>query len=404
MQQLDISLDSIGYIYSRQLNDYNSNHQQKLPLHFESVCHYYDILVHDPKTDSSKDKQSKLYQQFNKIITSPSTIHHHITPPIPHKREFVKNNERRQYLLDEFITTEANYLSSLKTFVSLIVEPLRQRSKDRQTAIIGQYECANIFMNIDEIVQVTENFYNDLIQFSANPATTQQQSLGDLCLHHMRKFTCYNKFLLGVHNAQIINEKQMKAPSYFHFIEKVIEGQKNGNQTVYDYLALPSQRVGRYTMYFKELMKHTTDDHPDLPGLHGSLLKAEEIANMTEEIHTQLMKIFRRLLQAIQYCPESLLSFQRRLVGYLDTIELDPVTLKPIQPVTLFLFSDKIMVVKRPSYEVDGLDLCGLDQRMYEGSERKDFCIRKEAITGKMKFIGWASVNDIDVYDGSSGK
>lgn len=99
-----------------------------------------------------------------------------------------------------------------------------------------------------------------------------------------------------------------------------------------------------------------------------------------------------------------MLSFQRRLVGYLDTIELDPVTLKPMQPVTLFLFSDKIMVVKRPSYEVDGLDLCGLDQRMYEGSERKDFCIRKEAITGKMKFIGWASVNDIDVYDASSGK
>lgn len=37
-------------------------------------------------------------------------------------------------------------------------------------------------MNIDEIVQVTENFYNDLIQFSAN---TQQQSLGDLCLYHV---------------------------------------------------------------------------------------------------------------------------------------------------------------------------------------------------------------------------
>lgn len=78
----------------------------------------------------------------------------------------------------------------------------------------------------------------------------------------MRQFTCYNKFLLGVHNAQIINEKQMKAPSYFHFIEKVIEGQKNGNQTVYDYLALPSQRVGRYTMYFKG--KH--DMHPPIAG------------------------------------------------------------------------------------------------------------------------------------------
>lgn len=111
--------------------------------------------------------------------------------------------------------------------------------------------------------------------------------------------------MLGVHNAQIINEKQLKNPNYFSFLEKIVNNQSNGNQTVYDYLALPSQRVGRYTMYFKELMKHTRDDHVDLPGLHGSLLKAEEIANMTEEIHTQIMKIFRRLLQAVQYCPVS---------------------------------------------------------------------------------------------------
>ncbi|KAI8644219.1 hypothetical protein BD408DRAFT_430639 [Parasitella parasitica] len=396
MQQLDISLDSIGYIYSRQLIDNHNSSQQKTPLHSGSVCHYYDILVHDLKADNSSGKHSRLYEQFKKIITSPSTIHYHVAPSIPRKREFVKNNERRRHLLEEFITTEANYLSTLKTFVSLIVEPLRQRAKDRQTAIIGQYECANIFMNIDELVQVTEDFYNDLIQYDPT-----KESLGDLCLFHMHRFTCYNKFLLGVNNAQIINEKQMKVPSYFHFIEKAIDGQSNGNQTVYDYLALPSQRVGRYTMYFKELMKHTTDDHPDLPGLHGSLLKAEEIASMTEEIHTQLMKVFRRLLQAIQYCPESLISFQRRLVGYLDTIELDPTTFRPMQPVTLFLFSDKIMVVKRPSYEADGLDLCGLGQRMYENSERNNFCIRKEVIAGKMKFIGWASVNDIDIYDAS---
>ncbi|KAG2237280.1 hypothetical protein INT48_009013 [Thamnidium elegans] len=387
MQQIDISLDSIGYIYSRQLLDFNA---QPSNFNSESVCHFYDILVHEPS--QSSEKSTKLFQQFNQLITSPSTLHHPTAPSISPKREFVKNDERRQYLLDEFIMTEANYLSSLKTFINLIVEPLRQRSKDRQRAIIGQYECANIFMNIDELATVTEDFYNDLIQYNLNPASCGV-NLGDLCLSHMRRFTCYNRFLLGVHNAQIINEKQLKNPTYFAFLEKVINNQGNGNQTVYDYLALPSQRVGRYTMYYKELMKHTTDDHVDLPGLHSSLLKAEEIANMTEEIHTQIMKIFRRLLQAIQYCPESLISFQRRFLCYLDTTEIDPQTLKPVQPVTLFLFSDKIMVVKRPSYESDGLDLCGLDQRMYEGSERKDFCIRKEAVTGKMKFIGWANTS-----------
>jgi hypothetical protein len=88
-----------------------------------------------------------------------------------------------------------------------------------------------------------------------------------------------------------------------------------------------------------------------------------------------------------------LISFQRQLVGYLDTVEVDLQTLKPVQPVTLFLFSDKIMVVKRPSYELDGLDMCGLVQR------RQDFYIRKEAVFKKLKFLGWISLNDMDIHD-----
>lgn len=66
----------------------------------------------------------------------------------------------------------------------LIVEPLRQRSKDRQRAIIGQYECANIFMNIDELVTVTEDFYNDLVQYNLYPKG-RRMNLGELCLSHV---------------------------------------------------------------------------------------------------------------------------------------------------------------------------------------------------------------------------
>ncbi|KAI8878171.1 Dbl homology domain-containing protein, partial [Backusella circina FSU 941] len=314
--------------------------------------------------------------------------------------EFIKDDERRRYLLDEFIKTEANYLSTLKAFVSLIVEPLRQRAKDRNAAIIGQYECAKIFMNIDDLVHVTNDFYNDLVQYRQHP---EGKSLGDVCLKHVKRCDCYNNFLLGVHNARIINEKQLKNGAYLNFLEKAKNSKGSGSETVYDYLALPGQRVGRYTMYFKELIKHTTDDHVDLPGLRQALVKAENIANMTEEIHTQIMKIFRRLLQSIQHCPESLISFQRRFVSYIDATEIDVQTSKPIQYVTLFLFSDKVMLVRRPASDVDGLDLCGLDQRMdNNGSDhRTEFFIPKEANTGKLKFIGWANLTDLDVFTGT---
>jgi hypothetical protein len=47
-------------------------------------------------------------------------------------------------------------------------------------------------MNIDELVQVTEDFYNDLIKYDAINA---QQNLGDLCLYHVNSFRII-KFVL----------------------------------------------------------------------------------------------------------------------------------------------------------------------------------------------------------------
>ncbi|KAL4210523.1 hypothetical protein AB4K20DRAFT_1901003 [Rhizopus microsporus] len=389
MQQLGNSLDSIGYIFPRKLLDHNSLQIKESTLPAEVLCHYFDILISDP----NEFQYPALYEQFKKVIHSPISIPLKNEVLMPPKRQYVKNDKRRRYLIEEFIKTEANYLTSLKTFVLLIVEPLRQFAKDRHNPIIGQYECSNIFMNIDEIIQVTEEFYRDLI-------SDHDTNLGNLCSAHLRQFSCYNKFLSGIHNARILNEKQLKNPHYVEYLEAANEQMKS-NQTVYDYLALPIQRIGRYTMYFKELLKHTADDHADLPGLHQALLKAEEIANMTEEAHTQALKIFSRLLLTIHACPESLINSHRRFLCYLDVAQLDIQTMKHLYPVTLFLFSDKIMVVRRPSYDTDGLDLCGLDQRLYEGSEKLDFCISRDTFSsGKLKFLGWISLADISLHEG----
>ena len=91
----------------------------------------------------------------------------------------------------------------------------------------------------------------------------------------------------------------------------------------------------------------------------------------------------------------------------MDASELDPQTLRPVHPVTIFLFTDKLMVVRRPSYVSDGLELCGLDHerdktgmlsllvRKAESSKRYD---------RKLKFRGWISLNDIEIHDGAAGK
>ncbi|KAI8334533.1 hypothetical protein EDC96DRAFT_525441 [Choanephora cucurbitarum] len=391
MHQLDISLDSIGYICSRQLLEFHPN--QPLPTALESVCHYYDILVQDSSLTGS-DTSSAVFSDFEDIITSsePSTsLYHHDNTLLAEKRQFIKNNERRNGLVEEFMHTEISYLNSLKTFKSCIVDPLRQGSKDKDQAILGQYECTNIFMNIDELIQVSENLCQNLLQF--DPET---RNLGDLLLSHMNNLGCYNRYLLGVHNARILNEKQMKNPRYANFLRHASSYSKDGNQTVYDYLVLPGQRIGRYTMMLKELIKHTTDQHIEMPGLSAALSKVEEVANMRENVEGELMKVFHSLLQYIQYCPESLMSYQRRLLYYLDIAEIDSISLKPIRPMTIFLFSDKLMIAKRPSYDMDGLELCGLGQRM--SGKQKEFYLSSHYDCGKLKFVGWAHLSELNIY------
>ncbi|KAI9278409.1 Dbl homology domain-containing protein [Phascolomyces articulosus] len=372
------------------------------------------------------------YGQFYDAMTASSremirSRHTSFIPSTTEQRRFVKNDKRRDNLISEFIVTEDNYVASLRAFITSIVHPIRMRARDKQKRILGPYECGKVFMNIEQILQVNEAFRLDLARYQstssnnnnntatsgtgneADPSSQQQQQLdfGEICLIHLRRFVgCYHKFLLGVENAQTFNTKEQKDnPTYDAYLDK-IKGTM-GNQTVYDYLALPGQRVGRYTMFLKELMKHTTDDHPDLPSLTEALKTAEEIANMSEDYHTKLIKIFHNMLQSIQHCPASLLSQQRSLICHLDASELDPQTLRPAHPVTLFLFTDKLMVVRRPSYVSDGLELCGLDHERDKTTGMLSLLVRKaesssKRLDRKLKFRGWISLNDIEIHDGAA--
>ncbi|KAI8138256.1 hypothetical protein BJV82DRAFT_673801 [Fennellomyces sp. T-0311] len=419
-------LESFGYIHSRKLtlaDRHAISPPKKAPLRQvpDSLCVYYDVLVEDRLVDST----NTCYGQFYQVISASSA--QPIRPrqasfisSAAEQRRFVKNDERRDNLISEFICTEDNYVANLRAFITSIVYPIRSRARDKQRKILGPYECGKIFMNIEQVLQVNEAFRLDLARYQSSP----HMDFGEMCLMHLRRFvTCYHKFLLGVENAQSFNLKEQKDnATYEAYLNVSKKGRMEerwlltsglqqkmkdsmGNQTVYAYLALPGQRVGRYTLFLKELIKHTTDDHPNLPGLTEALKTAEEIANMSEDYHTKLIKIFHNMLQSIQNCPASLLSQQRSLICHVDAAEIDPHTLKPAHPVTLFLFTDKLMVVRRPSYAADGLELCGLDHER-DKSGKVSLLARKaessKRYERKLKFRGWMSLNDIDIHDGAA--
>jgi hypothetical protein len=84
MQQLDNSLDNIGYTYSRKLLDpgvvlsteapseslvkrtNNNKGVFILTFSFFFKCHYYDVLIKDPKQESGKEKKKRFIMDTRK--------------------------------------------------------------------------------------------------------------------------------------------------------------------------------------------------------------------------------------------------------------------------------------------------------------------------------------------------
>jgi hypothetical protein len=215
--------------------------------------------------------------------------------------EYIPDDERRQSLIEELITTEENYVGNMTAFFDLIVSPLRLRAKGKQQ-IIGLYQCNTIFNNIEQILQVNQEFLAELLTWKLARDTV----FGDICAKYLYLMECYTKFLQGVDAAQEINIQEQKSNHLYRtFLQVAKRNPSLGNQTLYDMLAQPGQRIGRYTMLFKEILKHTNTSEQGHSSLVAALKKAEEIATLADDSPVKLAKIFFNMHRSIQNCPVS---------------------------------------------------------------------------------------------------
>ncbi|KAJ2955213.1 hypothetical protein NQZ79_g8757 [Umbelopsis isabellina] len=372
----------------------------------QPLCQFVDVLVDDKCLTTTSNDERQRFQQFVNSIGH-STIHgpyslktDRVTiDPCALSNDFVLDDERRQSLIEELITTEENYVGNMTAFYNLIVSPLRLRAKGKQQ-ILGLYQCNTIFNNIEQILQVNQEFLAELLRWKL----TRDSLFGDICAKFMYNMDCYTKFLQGVDAAQEINIQEQKSNHLYRtFLQVAKRNPSLGSQTLYDMLAQPGQRIGRYTMLFKVILKHTSPSEQDHSSLVAALKKAEEIATLADDSPVRLAKIFFNMHRSIQNCPASLISQSRTLVSHLDAVELDSSTLKPLRPITIFLFTDKLMVVRRPAYNLRGLDLCGIqnDSPGFESMLLKKLEKNVMKPDRQLKFKDWINLEDVDLLQGN---
>ncbi|ORX51726.1 hypothetical protein DM01DRAFT_1083766 [Hesseltinella vesiculosa] len=303
------------------------------------------------------------------------------TPPDLMDAAPIHDNDQRQFRMHEFIVTEKTYFESLKAAFSCVVQPLSCATNKH---ILNAYKCTKIFLNLPRLYQVTEAFLLDLEE--------RTLPFGDICLLHMSRFICYRKYLMEQHDAQQLHAKELRCNTlYKRFIEDARQHPLFKMRKFEDILLEPVQRIGRYAMMLKDIILLTSKDHPDHAGLSQAYKLICDIAIMADDGPTKTVTMFMNMYNAVKDCPCTLVKPNRSLVAFLDAVEVQRDASASSRHVTLFLFTDKIMVVTRPSNQRTEETLRAWHRTMPSLATKRD---------QPMKFKGWIDINCVEFFYG----
>ncbi|KAF9481824.1 hypothetical protein BDN70DRAFT_875770 [Pholiota conissans] len=280
-------------------------------------------------------------------------------------------------IINELLTSERTYVKRLQILKNDYADPLRNFSRNKDTAIIPAYEAKTLFGNIDNLLPVNEAFLTDLEKMSA-PNGKAVGGVGDVALRHfkdLRGFEQYKQYYVKREDAQAIFEKEASKRSsrFTQYVDRIKYQSTDARNRVglRELLMEPVQRIPRYTLLFRTMLKHMAPDDPQ----RAKIIEADEIASKIAQAETdeqtKRAAIFYCLTATIDGFPPDLFSNSRKFIDCIDVEDLLTDSFMSSGNAagngtnslncTLFLFDDKLVIAKRPNSDKGGKALSGLD-------------------------------------------
>jgi hypothetical protein len=199
------------------------------------------------------------------------------TPAKTVERSLEEQLSRRKYVFDELIETEEHYVNDLKILVRKFMEPLIAQQ------IITAQDVTLVFSNIQILVGVNEEVLKQLKSMHKLPAAEQQAGTVFLKLaDYFKMYTvyCYNQS----EAVKRVDQVKRENPKFNKFLDEKVNDPECRSLDLNSFLITPIQRICRYPLLLKELLKYTPKDHVDHAGLSNAIKKVEEVvARLNEE-------------------------------------------------------------------------------------------------------------------------
>ena len=254
-------------------------------------------------------------------------------------------------IIDELIETEEVYVRSLQTLIDTFHSPLLALSKQKYP-LASPEEVKQIFSEIVVIQLYNQNFLADLCQRKAVQEGTpwMKRKYGDIIDNITQFLRSYTAYYNNYHAALTTLAKCTERPKFKEWLEKK---EQEAGEGLTSLLIRPIQRVPKYVLLLRDLLKNTPSSHPDLPALRDAERNMGVIARDLNE-RMKDAEVFMEVLRINgQLNPpyKELIQPHRRFVREGPILYRTSERSKP-KPMWIILFNDVLLVTQPPTNSI----------------------------------------------------
>uniref|UniRef100_A0A4W6DYZ4 Phosphatidylinositol-3,4,5-trisphosphate dependent Rac exchange factor 2 n=1 Tax=Lates calcarifer TaxID=8187 RepID=A0A4W6DYZ4_LATCA len=202
-----------------------------------------------------------------------------------HRAESGKDLEKqlrlRVCVLNELLKTERDYVGTLEFLSVSFVHHFMQRC---HTSVL--------FSNIEEILAVHRDFLS-MVEELLQPDPHAHHEIGRCFLHFRSRFQIYDEYCGNHEKAQrlLLELNKIRSVRTCLLNCMLLGGRKNTEVPLEGYLVAPIQRICKYPLLLRELLKRTPKKHNDYALVQESLHVMKAVCSSINEAKRQMEKL-----------------------------------------------------------------------------------------------------------------
>eukprot|EP01102_Stenamoeba_stenopodia_P020716 TRINITY_DN8187_c0_g1_i1.p1 TRINITY_DN8187_c0_g1~~TRINITY_DN8187_c0_g1_i1.p1 ORF type:complete len:593 (-),score=95.56 TRINITY_DN8187_c0_g1_i1:18-1796(-) len=190
---------------------------------------------------------------------------------------------QRQETIYELIKTERQYVSDMELVIKLFLNPIR----DKQ--LLPRNKIGSLFSNVENLLPVNQEILKSLEQ---RQSTSLVDKIGDIFLDKGSLFKLYAVYCSNQSMVpQMLAQYQQESEPFAAYLKECSAKPECRHMLLSDFLIEPLQRICKYPLLLRAVLKNTPQKHEDYALLQNALEKVESVVEQINDRTRQVNNV-----------------------------------------------------------------------------------------------------------------